>query len=133
MPHKHTVAGAPSRLHTLQWVTMRRADTFCQKEGERERKGGEKNRAGEVEGSRQFLVHPSISPTTPLPPPSLRLILPLLCYLGGYVKHTHTRTHTHTHSQTQTCTININNSIYNPCKSSHGPATRSLRGNCGLF
>lgn len=82
------------------------------KERENEKKGEKGGR--EAEGSRQFLVHPSISRvTSPLPPSSssLCLILLLLCYLGGYVKHT--RTHAHT--------ININNGMYGPCKSPHRP------------
>lgn len=48
-PHKHTLARVPSCLHTLQWVTMGRADTCCQQEGER-RRGCRESRVGEVEG-----------------------------------------------------------------------------------
>lgn len=134
MPHRRTVAGAPSRLRTLQWVTMGRADTFFlrrRRERMKGRGGKRRQRSGGIEAVSCSSVHQSRHlPSTPSSS-SLCLILLLLCYLGGYVKHA--RTHAHT--------ININNGMYGPCKSPHRPLDffylfffkqRSLRGICRL-
>lgn len=82
------------------------------KERENERKGEKRRqRSGGIEAVSCSSVHQSRHlPSTPSSS-SLCLILLLLCYLGGYVKHA--RTHAYT--------TNINNGMYGPCKSPHRP------------
>lgn len=78
------------------------------KKKERENERKRRQRSGGIEAVSRSSVHQSRHPPSSS---SLCLILLLLCYLGGYVKHA--RTHAHT--------ININNGMYGPCKSPHRP------------
>lgn len=95
LPHKHAVAGAPSRLHTLQWVTMVRADKYCQEREERKRKSP---RSEGIRAVSRSSIHQSMQH----PPPLFTLLNPSPLLSGGLCQTLTTCSHS----------MNIHNGIY---------------------